>query len=47
MAAKANKKKIETAKISPFKTKEALDLDVENSLSAQQKITKTNRINKL
>ena len=35
---KSKQKKIETAKISPFKTKEALDLDVENSLSAQQKL---------
>ena len=35
---KGKRKEIKTAKISPFKTKEALDLDVENNLTAIQKL---------
>ena len=37
---KGKKKKLNTPKISPFKTKEALELDVKNNLSAQQKLQK-------
>jgi|14_taG_2_1085336.scaffolds.fasta_scaffold09205_1 hypothetical protein len=41
---KGKRKEIKTAKISPFKTKEALDLDVENNLTAIQKLQRQTKL---